>query len=459
MGDVAGTLPKALHGEGLDIRVIMPKHRGALNAAGDVHRAVDTCFVHMPWWVSGCAVDEARLPHSDVPIYFVEHGHYFDRDGIYGTPGMDYGDNLERFAFFCRSVPEVIAGLQWQPDVVHLNDWHTSLLALYQKSWDLDFRSVYTAHQLTETYHGIFPADQQPLAGIDLGRFEVRRFVREGSIDLARMGLILADAANTVSEQYAAEVAVPWSPEGVWDIVAERGDHFCGILNGVDYEQWNPATDIAIAAHFDAKDLTGKATCKAELQRMSGLPVDPDVPLMAMVTRLDPIKGLDLVMAAMPRLTGVQFLLLGSGDPHYADFFRYVAALRGDVAAMITFGPQIARQVYAGADMFLMPSMREPAGLAQMIALRYGTIPIVHRTGGLADTISEAAENQNGFEFHNYAVEDMLAAIDRAKAAYCDKQTWRALIDRAMACDHSWGRSAKRYVELYERALSAPGGR
>jgi starch synthase len=453
MGDVAGSLPKALRELGVDVRVIMPKHRGAAERAGDVSRVVGHCPVHMPWWVTGCSVDETRLPGTDVPVYMVEHNQYFDRDEIYGPPGGGFSDNLERFTFFCRAVVECIPGLQWEPAVVHLNDWHTSLLALYQKQWGLGFRTAYTAHQLGPGYHGTFPAEQQLLAGIDLGRPETRRFVRDGVVDLARAGLALADAANTVSPQYAREVAQAGSEEDVWDLVGDMGTRFVGILNGIDYTVWNPATDAAIAARYTADDMKGKAECKRALRVELGLP-DDDVPLVVMVSRLDPIKGLDLVLEVLPRIEGAQFVFLGSGDPRYETALEYAAHSRADVRAVCHFDPALSHRVYAAGDVLLMPSRREPAGLTQMIAVGYGTIPVVHRTGGLADTIHEGDEDGNGFVFESYTAADFEGALRRALDAYGDRARWGRLVRRAMGCDFSWRSSAEKYLQLYERALA-----
>jgi len=404
LGDVAGSLPKALSEMGVDMRVIMPAHRGARDQAEQVHRIVDSCPVHMPWWVTGCAIDQTNLPGSEVPLYLVEHSQYFNRSGIFGPAGGSYPDNLERFVFFCRAVIESLAGLQWQPDIIHLNDWHTALLALYQKSWGHGFRTLYTAHQLAPAFHGLFPAEHQWVAGIDWGRPETRRFVANGQIDLARAGLALADASNTVSERYAWEVSQPGSEEGVADLVSDLGDRFRGILNGVDYERWDPASDQVIAAPYSTRDLLGKAVCKQNLQRMASLAEDPDMPLIAMVSRLDALKGFDLVLSALPRIAGAQMVFLGAGEDRYARALGSTAMSRDDVTAFIEFDEGMARHLYAGADMLLMPSRREPSGLAQMVAAKYGAIPIVHKTGGLADTITESPDSQNGFVFETYSV-------------------------------------------------------
>lgn len=454
MGDVAGSLPKALGELGVDIRVIMPKHRGAAARAPDLRRVVENCPVHMPWWVTGCAVDQTHLPGADVPVYLVENDHYFDREGIFGPPGGAWGDNLERFAFFCRAVIESLIGLQWRPDIIHLNDWHTALIALYRAQWGLDFRTVYTAHQFGPAFHGTFPTDHQALAGIDLGRPEVRSFVGGGEIDLARAGLALADMVNTVSERYAHEVAQPDTEEDVWDLIAARQDRFLGILNGIDYDVWSPVRDEGIAARYSAEDPSGKRKCKADLQRLAGLPQDSGVPVIAMVSRLDALKGFDLVLEALPRLGDMQFVCLGSGDPAYAAALQTAARRRDDIAAIIQFDADLARKFYAGADIFLMPSRREPAGLAQMIALAYGAIPVVHKTGGLADTISEDPESRNGFVFEEYTTDAMLAALRRALDTYRDRDAWQRLVAHSMNCDFSWDRSARRYLEMYERTVA-----
>lgn len=455
LGEVAGSLPRALAGLGLDMRVMMPKHRQAALTASDAVRAVDYCPVHMPWWVTGCAVDETRLPRCDVPVYLVEHHQYFDRDPIYGPGGSSYPDNLERFVFFCRAAIESLPGLGWQPDVVHLNDWHVALLALYQKSWSLGWRTVYTAHQLGMAYHGIFPASMQMLAGVDLGRPEARLFVRDGHMDLARAALALADMTNTVSPRYAAEVSQPGSEEGVADIIASRPGRFRGILNGLDYADWSPAADPHIAAPFTAADLTGKRACKTALQQELGLPVDAEAPLVAMVARLDEIKGWRLVWEALPHHPAAQFVLLASpGDESLRGLVEGAHSRHPGARGLVRQDLGLAHRVYAGADLFLMPSLREPCGLAQMVALAYGAVPVAHRTGGLADTVTEGGPHGNGFLFEPARAQELSAALERALTAYADRPGWESLMRRGMACDFSWDRSAREYLHMYEGALA-----
>ena len=355
----------------------------------DIWRVVPSCIVPMPGWVSGCALDEARLPGSSVPVYFVEHHDYFSRPYVYGPPGGAYQDNLERLAFFCRAVLAVLEPLAWQPDVIHLNDWHTSLIAAYLPPTAPRPGTVFTAHTLGTAYQGIFPVEKLSITGLDPDSAAVCEFVGDGQINLARAGLACADMVNTVSEKYAQEIATEQHGPGICDLVQRRRGDVWGIVNGIDYEVWNPATDPDIPANFDATDPSGKAQCKQALQQQAGLPVDEKVPLMGMVTRLDDQKGLDLVEEGLPQITDAQLVVLGTGDKRYEDMLRQTATQQENIAAFLEFNITLAKQIYAGADMFLMPSRYEPCGLGQMIALAYGTIPTVRATGGLADTIVE----------------------------------------------------------------------
>ena len=451
LADVAGSLPKALHDLGVDIRVVMPKHLSVQRFASELSRVPHDVEVMMPARVSGCGVDEGRLPNSDVPVYFIEHHDYFTREGIYGPPGGAYSDNLERLSFFCRAAmafPQVIG---WEPDVFHLNDWHTSLIAAYVKSWGLGQGTLFTGHNLGGAYQGVFPESQIGTTGLDLANPRSSQYTGNGLLNLARLGLVYSDLINVVSEGYAREIESPEQGAGVDDLVLERRADVKGILNGIDYDEWSPTTDRTLPANFGPKDLAGKAICKAKAQEYFGLPVDPSVPLMTMITRLDAQKGFDLVAEALPGFDGFQFAVLGTGDPRFEQMLTS-AATRPNIAAHIGFDPKLARLIYAGSDMFLMPSRYEPCGLGQMIALAYGTVPIVRATGGLADTITEEGKKPNGFSFEEYTTAAMVAAIQRAVAAYGDPTTWSKLVADAFACDFSWNVSAKRYVKLYEAA-------
>lgn len=459
LADVAGSLPKAVHELGVDIRVLMPKYPSVVEAAPERTRPVDTCAVPMPGWTSGCALEAAFLPGGDVPIYFVEHNDYFWRDNVYGPPGGAYPDNLERLSFLCRAALAVLEPLGWRPDVIHLNDWHTSLIAALVRQRGEPIATVFTGHNLGGAYQGQFPPEQAWVAGISRDDPCVAKCLSADGINLARCGLACADKVTTVSPTYARELLDPAFGGDLSELLRERGDDVRGILNGIDYDFWNPQDDPALAeahgyAPFGPEDLAGKRRCKAALQAQMGLAVDPEVPVLAMVTRLDAQKGLDLVQQVLPQVTGAQWVILGSGTPEYQDFFRAQAAKCPAVGVTIGFDETLAHRIYAGADLFLMPSRYEPCGLAQMIALRYGTLPIVRKTGGLADTVHETGRRPNGFVFEDYTPDALLAAVNRALAAYRDKDLWARLVANAFASDFSWRASAHQYVEVYEAAAA-----
>lgn len=454
LADVAGSLPKAVQARGVDIRVIMPKYRGITAPGQPIHRRLDSVVVPMPTFTSGCALDESTLPGTDIPVYFVEHNHYFDRDSVYG-PGGGYPDNFERLVFFSRALLECFTGLDWQPDVIHLNDWHTSLVAAYVTLRDLPYGTIFTAHNLGPNYQGSHPWYFLTQAGLDQGDRRVGECIRNEQLNLARMGFVFCDMINAVSKGYAQEVKSPEYGAGIEDLAIARGEDFTGIVNGIDYDLWNPATDKTLPATFSAEDLAGKALCKAAAQREFGLPEDPSAPLITMVTRLDGQKGFDLLEQVLEQVAGeAQLGILGTGDPRYEQMLAAAQSKYPNVGVQLRFSNQLAKLLYAGGDMFLMPSLYEPCGLGQMIALAYGNLPIVRATGGLADTIKEKGKSANGFRFDHYDAGEMLACIRRALDAYGDATRWSALIQNAFASDFSWDASAKQYVTLYKKAAA-----
>jgi starch synthase len=453
LADVAGSLPKALAQRGVDIRVITPKHRSVLEGDFALERVLEPVYVPMPGYMSGCAIEQAVIPGTEVPVYFVEHNLYFDRQSIHGTGG-GYGDQFERLAFFSRAALAALDGLGWQPDVLHLNDYHTTLAAAYTRLWGLPYGTLFTGHNLGPGYQGAFPWDQIGRAGLDLGDKRVGRSLYDGQINLARLGFVYSDLINAVSKGYAKEIQTPEFGAGVDDLARDRVTDLKGIVNGIDYDVWNPQSDKSLPANFSADDLSGKAICKAAAQAEFGLPVDPDVPLITMVTRLDAQKGLDLLEGVAAELQGVQLAILGTGDPRYERFFGDLAAHHPNVGVKLMFSGALAKLLYAGGDMFLMPSRYEPCGLGQMIALAYANLPIVRVTGGLADTIKEKGRAPNGFRFEAYDGAEMMKAIGRAVEAYHDTARWAQLRQNALASDFSWDASARQYLSLYKQAAA-----
>jgi starch synthase len=423
-----------------------------------VARAVPGVPVPLAGAVSGCALDESRLPGSEVPIYFVEHNDYFSRPGIYGPPGGAYPDNLERLTFFCRAVLAVLEPLGWKPDILHLNDWHTSLLAVYLEG--VAPATVFTVHNLGPAYQGTFPLAKLPVTGLAEGSAGAQQFIVDGQLNLAAAGLACAEMINAVSPTYAKEMADAAFSGELAPLVKKRGKDVQGILNGIDYVAWNPATDSALPVAFDAQSPAGKAQCKAALQEEAGLPVRADLPLIGLVTRLDEQKGLDLVAEALGMLPEMQMVVLGTGAPDLEKIFADAAAKNDNLAVWLKFSDPLARRIYAGSDLFLMPSRYEPCGLGQMIAMRYGTLPVVRATGGLADSVTEKpkrGQKQNGFVFADLSADEMLAALERAALAFADQKKWATLVQNAFATDFTWTRSAQDYVKLYEAALKKIG--
>jgi starch synthase len=300
-------------------------------------------------------------------------------------------------------------------------------------------------------YQGTYPWEQIGLAGLDLGDKRVQRAEFENQISLARLGFVYADLINTVSKGYAKEIQTPEFGHGVDDLAIARGDDVKGIVNGIDYEIWTPQ-DPSLPAAYSRDDLSGKAKCKAAAQREFGLPLEPDIPLITLVTRLDGQKGLDLLSEVATEMPEAQIAILGTGDPYFETLFSDLAEKYDNIGVKLMFSASLAKVLYSGGDMFLMPSRYEPCGLGQMIALAYGTIPVVRATGGLADTIREKGKSANGFRFSNYDAQEMLAAIHRAVEAYHDKKRWAELIHNAFASDFSWDASAKQYISLYKEA-------
>lgn len=453
LADVAGSLPPALAELGVDISIVMPRHRQCPDES-ECDLAVESLVVTAPHETRTASVLETRMGDSEVPVYFIKYDPYFDRPEIYGPSGSDYPDSPQRYAFFSRAVIALAGVLDRNIDIIHANDWPTGLLPAFEALNPMGRATVYTIHNLA--YQGQFALDVAPLIGIEPNSEAMRLVEHNGLVNYMAAALRSATVINTVSERYAQEILTPPFGEGLDAILRDRSDDLFGILNGIDYTQWNPATDEALPAHYGPNAMAGKQVCKAKLQEEMGLQVDADVPLVSVISRLAWQKGLDLLAEVLPHAIDlpIQFALLGTGEIELENTYRMLAQkFPGRIAVHIGYNEQLAHRIYAGSDMFAMPSRYEPCGLGQMIAMAFGTVPIVHATGGLADTVVETADDQTGFVFQRLTAEDLMRVLERAVLAFRDRPRWERLVARCMAQDFSWAQSARKYLELYETAL------
>jgi len=477
LADVAGALPKALARLGHDVRIVMPRYRQVDPARFGLRPTKGTVRVDLGGRLIRASVWEARLParaapsaaggpQSEVTAYFVEQPALFDRDGLYQEEGTDYPDNLERFSVFCQTALRMLPQLHWQPDIIHAHDWQAALACahlafgpLSRESFFSSAGTVFTVHNMS--YQGLFPRAQWPATGLPEAAFGVHGLEFYGQVNCLKGGLASAGRLTTVSPTYATEIQTPAFGCGLDGVLRTRREDLVGILNGIDPEEWNPQTDPSLSARYTADRLAGKALCKLALQRACGLPERHDL-LIGMIQRLVEQKGLDLLMQAMQRLMALplQLVILGTGDAAYAAQLSRAAKQRPErLHVRLAFDAELAHQIEAGADAFLMPSQFEPCGLNQMYSMRYGTVPIVRRIGGLADTVtdvttSRAKRSATGFVFEDYTPEALLEAVTRALAAFHDHGLWIELMQTGMRQDFSWDRSAREYVKVYERLLT-----
>jgi len=482
LADVAASLPLALTELGVDIAVIMPLYSVIRRKASIANAGLPFSVPVGERMVNG-ALWRGLLPHSSVPIYFIEQPDFFERDdaargrGIYqhldGNGRMlDYGDNCARFVFFSRAILEAVRLLDFWPEVLHVNDWHCALAPVYlreiydrQANRDLRpryqrLRTLLTIHNIA--YQGIFSKDEMPVTGLPWRLFNFEHLEFHDHINFLKGGIVSAEIVNTVSPTYAREIQTPYFGCGLQGSLRMKRNPIQGVVNGVDYSVWNPAIDPHLASVYDAASLpTGKAICKAALQRCLGLAVQPHAPLMAMIARLVDQKGIDLLTPIVPALLdlGAQIVVLGNGDAKYQNALTRLQRSRPESMAVVLGADEdLAHAIEAGADMFLMPSRYEPCGLNQLFSLKYGTVPIVRATGGLADTVVDAtpenlaAGNATGFVFRAQAAPAFLEVCERAIVMYRERQAeWAALQRIGMAQDWSWKRSAAEYVKLYVR--------
>jgi len=465
LADVVGALPHALKRLGIDVSVIMPAYRSIPRDRFPMRRTASTLAV--PVSAQTVTAGVSRTESDGVPVYLIEADQYFARTGLYGTPDGDYLDNAERFAFFSRAILALLEQVG-PPDVLHCHDWQTALAPVFLRADggrypELDgVRTVLTVHNLG--YQGLFWHFDWHLLNLDWRYFTPEWLEFYGKINYLKGGLVCADAITTVSPTYAREIQTPEFGHGLDGVLVARRNALLGILNGVDYNDWSPERDTFIAQHYSADDLDGKAACKADLQATVGLPQDPQVPVLGIVSRLVDQKGFDLIAEIARRLLRkrVQVVVLGSGDAKYQELMHELARTSTKrLAVRVAFDNALAHKIEAGSDMFLMPSRYEPCGLNQIYSLRYGTIPIVRATGGLEDSIIDVdagGSQGTGFKFTDYSGAALLACIERALRLYRKPAAWRTLMRNAMHADFSWDRSAQAYAELYRRirAGSAP---
>ena len=454
LAEVIGSLSKYIaKNNSYDVRVIIPLYQDIKKEYRKNFKFIGNIFVPLAWRNQYCGIFEYKL--EGVTYYFVDNEYYFKRPGCYG-----YYDDGERFAFFCRSVLEIMSFIGFYPDIMHCHDWQAALAALYLKTIycyrpEYQFiRAVFTIHNIE--YQGKYSLDiLEDLFGISN---QYRYLVEyDRCINLMKGAIECCERFSTVSPTYAGEIKDPYYAHGLDAIVRRNEFKLCGILNGIDPDYYNPETDTALFANYSAKNIEPKKVCKEELQRMLNLPIKPNVPIIAMISRLVSHKGLDLVREVIEQVLrqDVQFVLLGTGDSAYENYFSDLARrYQGKVVSIISFNSDLSRKIYSGADIFLMPSKSEPCGLSQMIASRYGTVSIVRETGGLKDSITPYGAGGNGFTFRDYNAHDMLYVINEAIGVYNNPEEWAKLRKKAMETDFTWETSAKYYEGLYLGVLN-----
>jgi starch synthase len=450
LADVVGALPAALDRLGAQVLVISPLHRSAKK------HPMEPCpeLITVPL---GKKTAWGAVRRSG-NFYFLEHDVFFDRPGLYGDDHGDYGDNAARFVFLCRGALELLCIQGIAPDVIHVHDWQTALVPLYVKSlYAKAFprtKTVLTIHNLA--YQGRFWKVELPITGFGWDRFTARELEYYDDLNFLKGGLVQADALTTVSPTYAREIQTPEHGWGLEGVLRDRSAVLHGILNGVDGGEWSPEEDPHLAATYSAGALDGKAVCKAALQKRCGLPVRADAPIVAMVGRLVEQKGMDIFLQAFDELArkDVQIVVLGTGERRYQEAVLGLGARHhGRASVHIAFDNAFAHQIMAGSDILLVPSRYEPCGLTQIYALRYGTVPVVRSTGGLADTVEHGV---TGFRFEAYSPPALLWSVGEALAAYRDRARWAKIMKEGMARDFSWDASAREYLRLFESLVTRP---
>ncbi|HLE08018.1 MAG TPA: glycogen synthase GlgA [Thermodesulfobacteriota bacterium] len=457
LADVTGALPLALKKLGCSVTLFMPLYR-EVQQKGFSGIEKTGVSVTVPVGGRNVAAEVFKGETEGIPVYFLKRDEYFDRTYLYTTPDGDYFDNLERFTFFSRAALEAISALNLKPDIIHCNDWQTGLIPAYIKSIYSQplcgAATVFTIHNIA--YQGLFPSMFFDATGLPRSLFNQEGIEYWGSINLLKAGIVFSDIVTTVSETYSREIQTPEYGYGLEGVLKKKSDSVFGVLNGVDYSEWDPETDEFIAKNYSGNNLKGKSLCKKDLLKEYSLKLKPDAPVIGVISRLAAQKGFDILSEAMDSLmdSGLGMVVLGTGERKYQELFQKLSEKYPQkLGVKITFDNAIAHKIEAGCDMFLMPSRYEPCGLNQMYSLRYGAIPVVRATGGLDDTIKDYKDGGNGFKFTEYSAKALVEKVKEALDVYRDKKAWELLQKKAMREDFSWEMSAKRYMELYNLAL------
>lgn len=459
LGDVAGSLPKAISKLGTDIRVVMPNYGCIAKHFKDSMEYLGYIYIDLSWRHQYCGV--YKLVHDEITYYFLDNEYYFNRAELYG----DF-DQAEQFTFFSKAIIEMLPLIGFKPDIIHCNDWQTGVVSLLLKAnyryipFYSNIKTVFTIHNLK--YQGVFPSEVIPnMLGIGWEYFTPYGIEFYNNVNYMKAGLVYSDSISTVSPSYAQEIKNSFYGENLNSLLIHRSNDLYGILNGIDYEKNNPETDKRLYSNYSADNLSNKYENRRQLQKELDLPVRPDVPIISIISRLTAQKGFDLIECVLEEILqmDIQLIVLGKGEEHYKWVFENAAYWhKQKVSANITFSDTLAQRIYAGSDMFLMPSLFEPCGLGQIFSFRYGCVPIVRETGGLNDTVlsyNEKTGEGNGFTFADYNAHDMLNTIRRAVDFYNNrKDIWNLLIQRGMRADFSWHKSAQAYLDMYRKTLA-----
>jgi starch synthase len=463
LADVSASLPAALASLGYQVRIVMPLYRSVMDADYNLKPLGKSVEIPFRGQSQKAKVFYSKLGRN-LLIYFIKKDEFFDRSMLYGTSEGDYFDNADRFIFFSQAVLHLSRLVGFKPDIIHCNDWQTSLIPVYLESlyrndpFFHNTRTVLTIHNLA--YQGVFPKEYMAVSRLPSELFSIKGLEYYGRMNFLKGGVVFSDIITTVSEKYAQEIQTPEYGYKLDGVLRDRSDDIFGVLNGVDYSEWSPDTDSYIAANYNAKDLSGKRKCKKDLMKIYNLKGPAEVPVIGIISRLAGQKGFDILAKAMNDMMKLDLflVLLGQGEGRYEkQFFQLGKKYSGRFGVKIAFDNILAHKIEAGSDMFLMPSKYEPCGLNQMYSLKYGTIPVVRATGGLDDTIKEfnpKTGKGNGFKFTEYSSGALLDEVKKALSVFQNKKLWLRLMKNALKEDFSWKKSARRYTEIYNRILT-----